>query len=67
LGLLQKFLLEADESRTGDSHAMASARIRREFADTDQGSLHCIQARALELLHAHTAEMEEKYGGQRNG
>ena len=65
LGLLQKFLSEADESRTGDSHAMASARIKREFADTDQRSLPCVQARALELLHAHTAEMEEKYGKQK--
>ena len=65
LGLLQKFLSEADESRTGDSHAMASARIKREFADSDQRSLPCVQARALELLHAHTAEMEEKYGKQK--
>ena len=65
LGLLQKFLSEADEGRTGDSHAMASARIKREFADTDQRSLPCVQARALELLHAHTDEMEEKYGKQK--
>ena len=64
-GLLQKFLSEADESKTGDSHAMASARIKREFADTNQGSLPSIQARALELLHAHTAEMKEKYGKQK--
>ena len=61
VGLLQKLLSEADESKAGDSHATASARIKREFADTDQGSLSCIQARALELLHAHTKEMEEKY------
>ena len=65
LGLLQKFLSEADEGRTGDSHAMASARIKREFADTDQRSLPCVQARALELLRAHTDEMEEKYGKQK--
>ena len=65
LGLLQKFLSEADEGRTGDSHAMASARIKREFADTNQRSLPCVQARALELLHAHTDEMEEKYGKQK--
>lgn len=62
LGLLQKFLSEADESRTGDSHAAAAARIKREFAGTDQGSLPCIQTQALKLLHAHTKEMEEKYG-----
>ncbi len=62
LGLLQKFLSEADESRTGDSHAAASARIRREFAGTDQANLPSIQARARELLHAHTKELEAKYG-----
>ena len=61
VGLLQKFLSEADESRTGDSHAAASARIALEFAGVDQGSLSCIQARALELLHRHTKEMKEKY------
>ena len=61
LGLLQKFVSEADESRVDDSHAAASARIRREFADTDPADLSAIRARALELLHAHTKEMEEKY------
>ena len=62
LGLLQKFLSEADESKADDSHAAASARIKREFADADQGSLSCIRTRALELFSAHTQEMEEKYG-----
>ena len=62
LGRLQKFLSEAYESRTGDSHAIASVRIKRDFADTDQTQLSCIQARALELLRAHTKEMEGKYG-----
>lgn len=62
LGLLQKFLSEADESRTGDSNAAASARIRREFAGTDQANLPSIQARARELLNAHTKELEVKYG-----
>lgn len=57
LGLLQKFLSEADESKTNDPHAIASARLRREFADTDQTKLSRIQTRALELLHAHTKEM----------
>ena len=65
LGLLQKFLSEADESKTNDSHAIASARLKLEFADTDQTNLSCIQTRALELLHAHTKEMEEKYGKQK--
>ena len=62
LGLLQKFLSEADESKTNDGHALASARIRLGFAGTDQTELSRIQARALELLHAHTKEREEKYG-----
>ena len=66
LGLLQKFLSEADESKASDSHAIAAARIQREFSDTNQQSLPCVQARALELFHAHTKEMEEKYGEQEN-
>ena len=66
VGLLQKFLSEADESKTGDSHAAASARIRLEFAGTDPTELSGIQAQALGLLQAHTKEMEEKYGGRRN-
>ena len=65
LGLLQKFLSEADESRASDSHSAASAWVKRDFADTDQSDLARIQARALELLHAHTKEMEEKYGEKR--
>ena len=62
LGLLQKFLSEADESKTNDSHSIASTRLKLKFADTDQTNLSGIQTRALELLHAHTKEMEEKYG-----
>ena len=62
LGLLQKFLSAADEGRADDSHAVASARIKLKFADIDQTGLSCIQTRALELLHAHTKEMQEKYG-----
>lgn len=61
-GLLRKFLSEADETRPDDSHAAASVRIRRGFADTDAPSLSCIQARALELLEADTQELEAKYG-----
>ncbi len=64
LGLLQKFLSEADESKTNDGHAIASARLKLEFADTDHTNLSGIQTRALELLHAHTKEMKEKYGKQ---
>ena len=65
VGLLQEFLSAADESRTNDGHAVASAWIKRGFADTDQTNLSAIQTRALELLHAHTAEMKEKYGKQK--
>ena len=65
LGLLQKFLSAADESKVCDGHAVASARLKHEFADTDQRSISRIQARALELLHVHTKEMEEKYGKQK--
>ena len=64
LGLLQEFLSAADESKTNDGHAIASARLKLEFADMDQTKLFRIQTRALELLHAHTKEMDEKYGGQ---
>ena len=65
LGLLQEFLSAADESKTNDGHAIASARLKLEFADMDQTKLFRIQTRALELLHAHTKEMEEKYGEQK--
>lgn len=61
-GLLQKFLAEADASKPNDSHAIASARIRSEFADADRSDLSGIQAQALELFQANTKEMEEKYG-----
>lgn len=62
LGLLQKFLSEADESKADNSHAVASARLKLEFADTDQTNLSDIQTRALKLFRAHTEEMKEKYG-----
>lgn len=62
LGLLQRFLSEADESRPNDSHALASARLKLEFADADQTNLSGIQTRALKRFHVHTKEMEEKYG-----
>ena len=65
LNLLQEFLSAADESRAGDGHALASARLKREFVDTDQANLSRVQTRALELLHADTKEMEEKYGEQK--
>ena len=63
-GLLQKFLSEADESKTNDGHAMASARLKREFANVDQTKLSAIQTRALELFHSHSEEMAAKYGSK---
>ena len=66
LELLQKFLSAADESRSSDGHALASARLKREFADTDQTKLSSIQTRSLELFYAHTKEMEEKYRNQKS-
>ena len=67
LSLLQKFLSEADESKANDAHAVASAWLARAFADTDQADLSCIQARALELFHAHTKELEENQSAQGRG
>lgn len=64
LELLWEFLSAADESRPEDAHALASARLRREFENTDQGELSDIQNRAQELLEAHTKEMEDKYKPQ---
>ena len=61
LGLLQKFLLAADERKSKDSHALACAQIKLAFAHTDQADLSCVQTTALELLHAHTKIMKEKY------
>lgn len=61
LGLIQEFLSQADESKVNDSHAVASAKIKHQFADTDKTNLSCIHARALELLDADTKEMEKKY------
>lgn len=64
LGLLQKFLSEADERKTNDSHAVASAKIKLEFAKTDTTELSRIQTHALDLLHTNTNELAEKYGEQ---
>ena len=61
LGLLQKFLLAADERKSKDSHALACAQIKLAFAHTNQTDLSCVQTKALELLHAHTKIMKEKY------
>ena len=61
LGLLQKFLSTADARKSKDSHALACAQIKLAFAHTNQADLSRIQTKALELLHAHTKIMKEKY------
>ena len=66
IGLLQRFLAQADESRPDDSHAMASVRLKAKFAAADPASLPAIQALALEKLRAHTTEMEAKYAAPHN-
>lgn len=66
LGLLQKFISEADESKKSDSHAVASARIKHEFSDAKQGDILSIQAEALKLFNAHTKELKEKYAKEKN-
>ncbi len=66
-GLLQSFLSAADESRADDSHAAASARLKREFAGSEQTAVSCIRTRALELFCADTKAMKEKYGKEEMG
>ena len=65
VGSLQKFLSEADERKTNDSHAIASARLKKEFAHIDQTNLSAIQHRAMELFHGHDEEMAAKYRGNK--
>ena len=60
--ITEKRLSEADESKTEDSHAAASARIKLGLEDTNRESLPCVQKRALELFNESTREMKEKYG-----
>ncbi|MDD5920063.1 MAG: hypothetical protein PUC57_01895 [Oscillospiraceae bacterium] len=65
VGLLQKFLSEADERKTNDSHAIASARLKKEFAHIDQTNLSAIRHRAMELFWDHNEEMAAKYRGNK--
>lgn len=60
-GLLQRFIEAANESRTDDSHAMASARIRNDFEEFTTAAIEEIHAKALKLFTAHNREMSEKY------
>ena len=60
-GLLQRFIAAANESRTDDSHAMASVRIKRDFEGLTTTEMKEIRTKALELLMAHNLEMSAKY------
>lgn len=61
LNLLNKIISVANPNKLDDPHAIASSWIKQKFKDT---ALSSIQAQALELFHASTKEMKEKYGGQ---
>lgn len=61
LNLLNKIISVANPNKLDDPHAIASSWIQQKFKDT---ALSSIQAQALELFHASTKEMKEKYGGQ---
>ncbi|MCQ2559001.1 MAG: hypothetical protein MJ135_07770 [Oscillospiraceae bacterium] len=58
-GLLQRFIEAANESRTDDSHAMASARIKNDFVGFTTAPMEEIRAKALELFLAHNLEMSQ--------
>ena len=61
-GLLQRFMDAANESRTDDSHAMASVRIKNDFERLTPAKPEEIRAKALEHFWANNAVMLEKYG-----
>jgi len=62
--LLEKFVREADRSRAGDGHAMASARIAEEFEGDTNMDIPAIQQKARALLERSTAEMMQRYTQQ---
>lgn len=62
--LLEKFMSEADSSRNGDSHAVASARLAEELGGYAHMGISVIQQKARELFAISTAEMTKKYSKQ---
>lgn len=48
-------------TKTDDSHAMASVRIKTEFEGLTAAETEVIRAKARELFMAHNLEMSEKY------
>lgn len=61
MNLLEKFCREAISERTGDSHALASVRIKREMGELISADIERIQTRAKELFVACSQEMEKIY------
>ena len=61
MNLLEKFCREAISERTGDSHALASARIKREMGELISADIERIQTRAKELFVACSQEMDNIY------
>ena len=59
--LLEHFIAEADQSRTGDSHAVASARIASELGRYAGMDISAIRQRARELFESSTDEMANQY------
>lgn len=61
MNLLEKFCCEAISERTGDSHALASVRIKREMGELISADIERIQTRAKELFVACSQEMKNIY------
>lgn len=59
--LLNKFIYEADEKRSFDSHSVASLRIYKEMSDYAGLEQSEISKKALELFKTSTKELNEKY------
>lgn len=59
--LLKYFIFGADENRTQDSHAIASARISKELGKYVSQPVLIIQQKAKELLEESTQEMQTIY------
>lgn len=61
MNLLEKFCREAISERTGDSHALASVKIKREMGELISADIERIQTRAKELFVACSQEMKNIY------
>ena len=61
LNLINKFIFEASGEREGDSHSLASSKIKRNFIDIDLSSISSIKKRAIELFDSDSEELDKKY------